>query len=174
MSARETLEKKIKETCTVHGEFRLRSGAFTNIYFDKYLLESNPILLKQICIELANLWVFPSGKFDFIAGLETGGVPIAAVLSQVTHIPTLFVRKDAKKYGTCKLAEGGDFFGKRLLIVEDVVTTGGQVLESCQKLEEEGAIIEEVCCVILRGKAGKQNIENKYKFSPLFDFTRDV
>lgn len=173
MSVKVELEKKIKEACTVYGEFRLRSGALTDIYFDKYIFEGDPLLLQQVCIELCKFWPLTHGRFDFIAGLETGGVPIATVLSQQTRIPTLFIRKNAKKYGTCKLAEGGDFFGKRLLVVEDVVTTGGQVLESCQKLEEEGAIIEEVCCVILRGKEGRKHIENKYKFSPLFDFTKE-
>ena len=171
MSAKEALERKIREVCTVHGNFRLRSGALTDIYFDKYLFESDPLLLQQICLELGKQWTFPSQKFDYIAGLETGGVPIATLLSQQLRIPTLFVRKEPKKYGTCKFAEGAhDLRGQRLLVIEDVVTTGGQVMKSCADLKEEGALVEAVACVILRDKKGKENIESAYNFSSLFDF----
>ena len=75
----------------------------------------------------------PDG-IDALAGLEYGGVPIAAVLSQVTGIPALFVRKQPKEYGTCRLAEGGEVAGKRLLVVEDVVTSAGQIVLSVNDL----------------------------------------
>lgn len=168
---RETLEKNIRDICTIEGDFLLRSGKQTNIYFDKYLFESDPILLEQICIELSHHWLFPNKQFDYIAGLELGGVPIATMLSHVTKIPTLFVRKHAKTYGTCNISEGGNIVGKKLLVVEDVITTGGQVMQSCSDLEQQGAIISEICCVILRDKTGKQIIEEKYNFYPLFDFS---
>jgi sugar phosphate isomerase/epimerase len=74
---------------------------------------------------------------DALAGLEMGGIPLATMLSQETGLPTLFVRKEAKKYGTCKLAEGGEIKGRRLTIVEDVVTSGGQILLSAKELLDE-------------------------------------
>jgi orotate phosphoribosyltransferase len=66
-------------------------------------------------------------KIDYLAGLELGGIPIATVLSQLTTLPVVFVRKKAKEYGTRRLGEGAEIVGKRLLIVEDVVTSGGQL-----------------------------------------------
>jgi orotate phosphoribosyltransferase len=81
---------------------------------------------------------------------------LATVLSQVTGLPTLFVRKQAKEYGTCRLAEGGDAAGRRLVVVEDVVTTGGQVLESCAELRALGADVDTVLCVIDREAGGAE------------------
>jgi orotate phosphoribosyltransferase len=81
---------------------------------------------------------------------------VATVLSQVTGLPALFVRKQAKEYGTCRLAEGGEAAGRRLLVVEDVVTTGGQVLESCAELRERGAVVDTVLCVIDREAGGTE------------------
>ena len=80
------------------------------------------------------------------------------MLSQVTGIPAYFVRKEAKTYGTCQLAEGGDIDGLRLRVVEDVVTSGGQVITSCGDLRERGAIVEHAVCVIDRESGGPQGL----------------
>ena len=64
---------------------------------------------------------------------------LCTLLSQLTGLPVLFVRKKAKEYGTCKIAEGGQVRGRRLLVVEDVVTSGGAILDAAQALREEGA-----------------------------------
>jgi orotate phosphoribosyltransferase len=119
----------------------------SNEYFDKYLFESDPALLRTIAEALAPL--VPDG-IDALAGLELGGVPIATMLSQVTGLPARFVRKEAKTYGTCRLAEGGDLEGLRLCVVEDVVTSGGQVLLSTDDLRERGAVVEHAVVVIDR------------------------
>lgn len=108
------------------GEFVLRSGKVSSEYFDKYMFEAEPQLLRDVAQELAPL--VPS-NVDALGGLELGGIPIATMLSQLTGLPTLFVRKKAKEYGTCRLAEGGEVCGRKLLIVEDVVSTGGAILE---------------------------------------------
>ena len=124
---RDTLARTIYERTHLTGEFRLRSGAVSNEYFDKYLFESDPSLLREIGEALVPL--LPPGT-DALAGLELGGVPLATMLSQLTGLPALFVRKEAKTYGTCRLAEGGELDGRRLTVVEDVVTSGGQVVTS--------------------------------------------
>jgi orotate phosphoribosyltransferase len=84
-------------------------------------------------------------------------VPLASVASQVSGLPTLFVRKQAKDYGTCRLAEGGEVAGRRLAVIEDVITSGGQVIESCRELRDQGAEVAAVLCVIDR-EAGGANI----------------
>jgi orotate phosphoribosyltransferase len=129
------------------GVFRLRSGGTSTRYFDKYRFESDPALLREICAALAPQ--IPAGT-DALAGLELGGVPIAVVLSQLTGIPAVFVRKEKKDYGTCRLVEGIDIVGQQLLVVEDVATTGGQMVKSIQDLRREGARVDTAICVLDR------------------------
>ena len=144
----EELIKKIQEQALLtEGSFKLRSGQTSSFYFDKYRFESDPKILFQIAQHLKPL-IPPST--DRLAGLELGGIPLATALSMQTGIPCVFVRKQAKEYGTQALAEGGDFQGKNLLIIEDVITTGGQVIESADALREQKAIVENVLCVIHR------------------------
>jgi orotate phosphoribosyltransferase len=133
------------------GTFRLRSGAVSNQYFDKYRFESQPLLLKSIADALSDL--VPADT-EVLAGLELGGVPLATVLSQATGLPAVFVRKAPKSYGTGRLAEGAEIAGRRLLVVEDVVTSGGQVLESTQALRSLGAEVAAALCVIDRESDG--------------------
>ncbi len=133
------------------GTFVLRSGRTADHYFDKYRFESDPALLGDIVAAMAPL--VPPGV-DGLAGLELGGVPLATMLSSVTGLPVFFVRKEPKKYGTEKVCEGGDVEGRRLVIIEDVVTTGGQVVLSVQDLRAEGAIVEHALCVIDREGGG--------------------
>ena len=152
---RDTLARTIYERTHLTGEFRLRSGAVSNEYFDKYLFESDPSLLRAIGEALVPL--LPPGT-DALAGLELGGVPLATMISQLTGLPALFVRKEAKTYGTCRLAEGGELDGRRLTVVEDVVTSGGQVVTSCGDLRERGALVEQAVCVIDREAGGAKNL----------------
>jgi len=152
---RAELARRIYERSRLTGEFRLRSGAVSDEYFDKYLFESDPLLLRDIADALMSQ--LPAGV-DALAGLELGGVPLATVASQVSELPTLFVRKQAKSYGTCRLAEGGEIDGRRLVVIEDVVTSGGQVIESCRVLRERGAQIVAALCVIDREAGGRENL----------------
>jgi orotate phosphoribosyltransferase len=152
---RDELARTIYERTHLTGEFRLRSGAVSNEYFDKYLFESDPSLLRGIGQALVPL--LPPGT-DALAGLELGGVPLATMLSQLTGLPALFVRKEAKTYGTCRLAEGGELEGRRLTVVEDVVTSGGQVVTSCSDLRTLGALVEHAVCVIDREAGGAKNL----------------
>jgi orotate phosphoribosyltransferase len=146
-----TLARRIYERAHLTGEFLLRSGAVSGEYFDKYLFESDPPLLREVA--QAMLTLLPEGV-EALAGLELGGVPLATVASQLSGLPTLFVRKEAKPYGTRRLAEGGEVGGRRLAVFEDVVTSGGQVIASCGDLRERGAEIVGVLCVIDREAGG--------------------
>ncbi len=149
------LGDRIYERTRLTGEFRLRSGATSSEYFDKYLFESDPRLLREIAEELVGL--LPAGV-EVLAGLELGGVPLAVAASQVSRLPTVFVRKAAKTYGTCRLAEGGEVAGRRIAVIEDVVTSGGQVIESCRQLRDRGAYIAAVLCVIDREAGGRESL----------------
>lgn len=154
---RDELCKSIYEVAHLKGTFKLRSGQISNEYFDKYLFESNPLILKEIAKHMAKL--IPEDT-EILAGLEMGGIPIATALSLETGIPVVFVRKKAKEYGTCKLAEGNDFRNKRVCIIEDVVTTGGQILLSAEDLKGFGAKLEDVLCVIERNPEGRKKLKD--------------
>jgi orotate phosphoribosyltransferase len=142
---REQLAARIWEVSHLTGTFRLRSGAESHEYFDKYRFESDPALLKAVC---AALLPFIPPQISALAGLELGGVPIATVLGQMSGLPVVFVRKAAKTYGTCQLAEGDGVRGRSLVIVEDVITSGGQVVQSAEDLRQLGATVEHAVCVM--------------------------
>ncbi len=133
------------------GTFVLRSGRRADHYFDKYRFESDPVLLADIVSAMVPL--VPEGV-QGLAGLELGGVPLATMLSSQTGLPAFFVRKQPKKYGTERVCEGGDIAGRHLLIIEDVVTTGGQMVLSAQDLRAEGAVVAHALCVIDREGGG--------------------
>lgn len=137
------------------GEFQLRSGRTATEYFDKYRFESQPELLSAIA-EHASVLV-PEGT-EVVAGLELGGVPVATALSLATGLPAAFVRKKTKPYGTQRLAEGAEVAGRRVLVVEDVVTSGGQIVSSTADLRRAGAIVDQALCVVDREEGGAENL----------------
>jgi orotate phosphoribosyltransferase len=145
---KKNLAREIYAVSHLEGQFKLRSGQTSNQYFDKYLFESGPALLSEIADQMSKL--IPSGT-EVLAGLEMGGIPIATAISLKIGLPVAFVRKKAKDYGTCKLAEGAEVNQKKVCIIEDVVTTGGQIILSAGDLRKLGAQIQNVMCVIQRG-----------------------
>ena len=149
------LAKTVYDVAHLTGEFTLRSGIVSNEYFDKYQFESDPKILDQIADVMAGL--VPKGT-EYLAGLEMGGIALVTALSLKTGIPAVFVRKKAKEYGTAKLAEGPDISGKRLCIVEDVITSGGQVIISGGELKERGALVDHVVCAIDREQGGREKL----------------
>lgn len=163
---RKDLAKQIFEISHLTGEFKLRSGQVSQEYFDKYRFESQPQLLQLIASEMKEM--VPKDT-EVLAGLEMGGIPIATALSLVTGLPMVFVRKKAKDYGTCQLAEGVSVQGKKVCIIEDVITTGGQVILSAQDLKKEGALVNNVLCVIDRGSESIVKMKEKgLSLKPLF------
>lgn len=166
---RTDLAAAIYNTAHITGDFLLRSGTRSTEYFDKYLFEAKPALLKAIAEHLAPL--VPAGT-DVLCGLELGGVPLATALSIHTGIPAAFVRKKAKEYGTCKIAEGSDINGKNILVVEDVITSGGQVVLSAADLRAHGANIVGAVCVIDRESGGADALKTiGINLTPLFTMT---
>ena len=163
---RQELAREIYKVSHITGTFKLRSGQTSDQYFDNYLFEAQPDLMDEISYQLAGL--IPSDT-EVLAGLELGGIPLAAVLSLRTGVPAAFVRKKAKEYGTCKLAEGADVKGKKVCLIEDVITTGGQVILSAGELRSLGAQVDHVVCVILRGANSRELLGREgLELLPLF------
>ena len=150
------LAEKIFQASYLTGSFRLRSGQTSSEYFDKYRFESQPDLLREIAKHMAKQ--IPPGT-ELLAGLEMGGIPVATALSLETGLPAVFVRKEAKSYGTCLLAEGVAIQERKLCVIEDVITTGGQVVLSTQELRKLGAQVDHVMCVIHRGQVPQPQLQ---------------
>lgn len=130
----------------------LRSGQLAHEYFDKYLFEADPRLLGRVADRMARL--LPADT-QLLGGLELGGVPLAIAVSQLTGLPALFVRKQPKTYGTRKLAEGDDPAGRRVTLIEDVITAGGTVIAAAGALRALGATVTAVVCAIDRSAPGE-------------------
>jgi orotate phosphoribosyltransferase len=136
----------------------LRSGITSDTYFDKYLFESNPKVLRAIGDHLAEL--VPDGT-EIVCGLEMGGLPVVTVLSRATGLPAAFLRKERKAYGTMKYAEGPDLAGRKIVLVEDVVSSGGAILDQVAMLRADGIEVDTALCVIDRQTGGAEALAGK-------------
>jgi len=160
------LAQSVFDVAHITGEFLLRSGKTSQEYFDKYQFEARPEILNKLADALIPL--LPK-DFDYLGAMEMGGIPIATAIALKTSKEMVFIRKEAKEYGTCKFAEGPDFKGKTLCLVEDVITTGGQVVISTAMLREQGAIVKDVIAVIDRSLGDHSKLEGaQLKLNALF------
>lgn len=150
------LARAIKAAAYLEGDFVLSSGKRSKYYLDKWRFETDPKLLREIARALAAL--LPSAPPDRIAGVELGGVPLAAALSLETNIPSLIVRRQAKEYGTAKEIEGVWNAGERVVLVEDVLTTAAQAINAAQRLSNLGLRVERILYVIDREEGADANI----------------
>jgi orotate phosphoribosyltransferase len=147
--ARAELIEKMKEIALLHGEFTLRSGMKSNWYFDKYRFEGIPSIMRSVAHHMSRL--VPTGT-DRLAGIELGGIPMCTALSLESDIPCMFIRKKAKEYGTAAQVEGVYDSEDKILVVEDVVTTGGQAIQMIKQLREDGLDIIGTICVLNRAE----------------------
>ena len=163
---RQKLARRIAEVALLRGEFTLRSGRKSNYYLDKYLFETQPDILRAV----GALFVerLPPGV-QRIAGPELGAIALAAAVSMASDKPFVIVRNQKKGYGSGKLIEGTLNPGDTVVVIEDVLTTGGQVLEAVKSLEGAGAKVLAILGVLDRQEGARQNIESAgYKFEALF------
>lgn len=150
-----SLALRIKEAAEIRGDFTLRSGKRSSLYFDKYRFEADPVLLSDVTRAMAGL--IPRGT-QVLCGLEMGGIPIVTMLSHHSRIPAAFIRKTRKEHGTCNYAEGTDLAGKRIVLVEDVVSSGGAILDAAEMLRSDGIAVHTAICVLDRQTAGPANL----------------
>jgi len=150
------LAQALRAAALLEGDFTLRSGRKSKYYLDKYLFETQPALLRELGQRFAR-YVTPS--VDRIAGAELGAIALAAATALETGKPFVIVR-NAKKagYGTGKLIEGKLERGERVLLVEDVATSGGQAIEACKTLRDAGATVVGVVVTIDRQEGAREAI----------------
>lgn len=152
---REELIKRIKETAYLEGDFVLRSGKRSKYYLDKYLFETCPDILKALGEEFTT---HMTDDVTLIAGAELGGVALAAATAMASGKNWVIIRNSKKGYGTGKMVEGVMKAGDVVLLVEDIATTGGQVLEAAKVITEAGATVKKIVCVIDRKQGAGENI----------------
>ncbi|ASJ00214.1 orotate phosphoribosyltransferase [Thermococcus gorgonarius] len=169
MSERERLiEKMFEAKAVLFGRFVLASGKESNYYINVKKVVTDPEALKLIARLMAKKAESEGIEFDRVAGPELGAVPIATALSLETGKPLVIVRKKPKGYGTNSQIEGEVREGERILLVEDVTTTGGSVLKAAKVLESLGAKIAAISVVVDREEGAEENIRgNGYRFLPV-------
>ncbi len=168
------LGRELVAASYLKGDFVLRSGKRSNRYFDKFLFETDPALLRRLGRHLAQL---VPAETQRLAAPELGAVLLGGAVSMETGLPLVLVRKEPKEYGTSKQIEGRFEPGERVTVIEDVVTTGGDSLRSAQVLRDAGVEVIHLVVVLDRGEGGEENIRGAgipysrgagIPYSPLF------
>ena len=162
------LGDRLMRASYLEGDFILRSGRHSRFYLDKYLFETQPDLLRDIAAAAATK--LPAFEpFDLLAGPELGAVALVAALSLQCGKPFVIVRKAEKDYGTKKLFEGRAEAGQAVVVVEDVVTSGGAALSAVRRLREAGLSVKGLVCVVDREQGGGDAFKAEgVAFEPLF------
>lgn len=131
------------------GNFILSSGIKSSIYIDLKKVISFPDIHKYICEEISKKII---DKNNLICGAPYGAISYSSIISIMNKQPMIFLRKETKKYGTKKLIEGNYNIGDKIILIEDVVTTGNSVINAAKILEEHGLIVTQIISVISRSK----------------------
>ncbi len=161
------LAQRVRDASYLEGDFTLRSGRKSKYYLDKYLFETQPDILEALGKMFTD---YVGSSTTLIAGAELGGVALAASTSMASGKPFVIIRNAKKDYGTGKPYEGKISDGDSVLLVEDIATTGGQVLEAAKLIGEIGAKVERIVCVIDRQEGARENIEAAgFVFESLFN-----
>jgi orotate phosphoribosyltransferase len=159
------LARRVREAALLEGDFVLSSGERSSFYVDKYLFSTEPELLRDLARELAEK--VPAGV-DRLAGVELGAVPLVVAAALESGLPYVIVRKAAKEYGTARGVEGRLNAGERVVLLEDVVTTGTQAVRSAGALREAGGEVVGILAVLDRREGDGEAHLGDIPFEALF------
>jgi orotate phosphoribosyltransferase len=162
MDARTQLIHSLFEIGAIQfGEFQLKSGQTSSIYINLRKIISYPNLLRHIATAMWN--ETKTCQIDVICGVPYTALPIATCMSLDHNVPMVMRRKEKKDYGTKQSIEGVFTPGQRCLVIEDVITTGGSLIETATDLEAAGLQVHDVIALIDREQGGRSNLSSKYK-----------
>jgi orotate phosphoribosyltransferase len=163
------LKLALREHAYLEGDFVLRSGKRSQYYLDKYRFETRPDILAALGERIAQTAAEHEPEATRLAGPELGAVALAAAGSLASGLPFLIVRKAAKDYGTSKRLEGVYEEGEVVCLVEDVVTSGGALLEAVEALREAKLTVRTAVCVVDREEGGADALARQaVRLRPLF------
>ena len=163
------LKLALREAAYLEGDFVLRSGKRSRYYLDKYRFETRPDILGALGQRIAAAVAEAEPGAVRLAGPELGAVALAAAGSLASGLPFLIVRKEAKEYGTSNRLEGAYDEGDRVCLVEDVVTSGGALLEAVEALRAAGLVVEAAVCVVDREEGGAEALDRRaVRLHPIF------
>ena len=161
----DTLIQHLKECGAIKfGRFVLTSGAVSDYYIDIKKASTDPKILKLIAEQMSDY----TDGYEMLAGMELGAVPLVVALALETGLPYVIIRKEKREHGTGKQIEGGEVKGKRVLIVEDVTTSGGSVVKTIQILRENNAEVDKILVVVDRETGAREQLQKlDVEFIPL-------
>jgi orotate phosphoribosyltransferase len=163
------LKLALREAAYLEGDFVLRSGKHSRYYLDKYRFETRPDILAALGERIAQAVAEFEPDAVRLAGPELGAVALAAAGSLASGLPFLIVRKAAKEYGTSNRLEGVYEEGDCICLVEDVVTSGGALLEAVDALRDAGLTVRTAVCVVDREEGGADALARQaVRLRPIF------
>ncbi|MGX6961259.1 orotate phosphoribosyltransferase [Vagococcus xieshaowenii] len=127
--------------------FTWASGIKSPIYCDNRVIMGYPSIRKEVAAHLAKLIQEHYPEVEVIAGTATAGIPHAAWIADILELPMVYIRSTAKKHGRGNQIEGVIYEGQKMVIIEDLISTGGSVLEAAQAAENEGANVLGVAAI---------------------------
>lgn len=149
------LADRVRAAAIQQGEFTLRSGGTLDEYFDEFRLAADPVLLRDVAHALVRK--LPR-RIDSVVAMALGGVPIAVAVSAISGVRTTFFRPAPKAYGTRRQIEGRSVEGARVVLVDDVVRSGNQILRASERLRDAGATVVAAMCVLDRELGGRERL----------------
>lgn len=152
------VEALAESEAVLYGDFTLSSGKESSYYVDKYAFQTDPDALEAVAAAVADVLYDLDAKK--IAGVALGAVPLAAAASIESGLPYVIARKEEKEYGTGNAIEGELEEGEEVVVVEDIITTGGSAVEAVEKLRAAGAVVNDIVVVVDRQEGGRENLEN--------------
>jgi orotate phosphoribosyltransferase len=169
LTAPDQLADSLVEHAYLEGDFLLRSGKRSRYYLDKYRFETRPELLRPLGERIAAAVSEHAPDATRLAAPELGAVALAAAASLESGLPFLIVRKAAKEYGTGNRLEGPFDEGECVCLIEDVVTSGGALLDSIVAVREAGLVVHTAVCVVDREEGGADALaRHAVRLRPLF------
>jgi orotate phosphoribosyltransferase len=171
MMNRDEVCKRIAEVALLRGDFTLRSGRKSKYYLDKYLFTTQPDILEALGqMFKEKIEALPGAGVDRLAGTELGGIPLVSAAAIATGKPAVLIRNSKKDYGTAKQLEGAIREGEAVVLLEDIATTGGQVLEAGELLRDQFKVnVPAIIATIDRQEGARENIEAAgFAFDALF------
>lgn len=154
-----------------HNPITFKSGIRSPIYMDNRKFPSYPQQWKVVLDGFIAKIQEAEIDFEILAGIETAGIPHSAALGALLMKPSVFVRKAAKDHGTKKMVEGGEVNGRKVLLIEDLVTTGGSSLHGVNELRNAGATVKDTLVIVSYDltEASDAFVEKKVRLTALTD-----